>query len=129
MEDTRPRSGSRGGKAPKRGKKSSGAKKESPFTKTQLVSEIAQMVECEKKLAAEMLDALEEITLRQLKQIKVASPLPGLVKIAVVDKPARDARDGINPKTGEKIRIPAKPASKTIKVRALKRLKDAAPSR
>lgn len=48
---------------------------------------------------------------------------PSLFKVLVVTKPARPARDGINPFTGEKIRIKAKPASKAVKVKALKKLK------
>lgn len=106
--------------------RSGSAKKHSdkPMTKTELVHELSEMVQCERKTAAAFLDALEEVTFRQLKQVKVASPLPGLLKIAIVDKPARKAREGINPATGEKIMIKAKPASKAVKVRALKRLKD-----
>jgi nucleoid DNA-binding protein len=43
-----------------------------------------------------------------------------------VKKPARKARPGVNPFTGEEIMIAAKPASTTVKVRPLKKLKDMA---
>ena len=46
------------------------------------------------------------------------------VKIARVKKPARKARMGRNPATGETIKIAAKPAHTAVKVTALKVLKD-----
>ncbi len=50
--------------------------------------------------------------------------LPGLLKMRVVKKPATKARKGVNPFTGEEMMFKAKPASKTVKVAALKGLKD-----
>ena len=50
--------------------------------------------------------------------------IPGLLKMRVVKKPARKARKGINPFTGEEMMFKAKPASKAVKVIALKGLKD-----
>lgn len=50
--------------------------------------------------------------------------VPGLMKIKVVHKPAREARKGINPFTGEETVFKAKPASKGVKILALKGLKD-----
>jgi len=52
--------------------------------------------------------------------------LPGLLKIKTVKKPARRARKGINPFTGEETTFAAKPASTAVKVTALKGLKDMA---
>ena len=52
--------------------------------------------------------------------------LPGLLKIGTVRKPAVKARKGINPFTKEATRFAAKPASTKLKVRPLKKLKDAA---
>lgn len=46
----------------------------------------------------------------------------GLLKFTVVNKPATKARLGKNPFTGEEITIKAKPASRKVKVRALKTL-------
>ncbi len=46
------------------------------------------------------------------------------IKIRKVRKPARKARMGRNPATGESIKIAAKPAHTVIKVTALKALKD-----
>ena len=50
--------------------------------------------------------------------------LPGLLKMRVVKKPARKARLGVNPFTGEEMMFKAKPASKAVKILALKGLKD-----
>jgi nucleoid DNA-binding protein len=50
--------------------------------------------------------------------------VPGLLKLRVVKKPATKARKGTNPFTGEEMMFKAKPASKVVKVSALKGLKD-----
>jgi nucleoid DNA-binding protein len=50
--------------------------------------------------------------------------VPGLLKMRVVKKPARPARKGVNPFTGEEMMFKAKPATKVVKVTALKGLKD-----
>ena len=52
--------------------------------------------------------------------------LPGLLKITAVAVPAKKARKGINPFTGEETVFKAKPATVKVKVRPLKKLKDAA---
>jgi nucleoid DNA-binding protein len=50
--------------------------------------------------------------------------VPGLLKMRVVKKSAKKARKGINPFTGEEMMFKAKPASKVVKISALKGLKD-----
>ena len=52
--------------------------------------------------------------------------LPGLLKITAVNVPAKPRRKGINPFTKEEQWFAAKPASVKVKVRPLKKLKDAA---
>lgn len=52
--------------------------------------------------------------------------LPGILKITAVAVPAKQARKGINPFTGEETVFKAKPATVKVKVRPMKRLKDAA---
>jgi len=54
--------------------------------------------------------------------------LPGLLKITVVNVPAKPKRKGINPFTGEETVFKAKPATVKVKVRPMKKLKDAATS-
>ncbi len=53
--------------------------------------------------------------------------VPGLLKIKVVRKPAKKARKGINPFTGEEMMFKAKPARNVVKAAALKGLKDLVP--
>ena len=52
--------------------------------------------------------------------------IPGLLKLVVVKKPARPAQKGVpNPfRPGELMDISAKPATKVVKARVLKGLKD-----
>lgn len=52
--------------------------------------------------------------------------LPGLLKITAVNVPAKPKRKGINPFTKVEQWFAAKPASVKLKVRPLKKLKDAA---
>ena len=54
--------------------------------------------------------------------------MPGMLKITTVSKPARKARKGINPFTGEETMFKAKPASTAVKIRPLKKLKEFAAS-
>ena len=54
--------------------------------------------------------------------------IPGVMKITTVKKPARKARKGINPFTGEETVFKAKPASIAVKIRPLKKLKEYAAS-
>ncbi len=51
--------------------------------------------------------------------------LPGFAKFVVVKKPARPAREGINPFTKETQMFAAKPASKAVRARPVKAVKDA----
>ena len=52
--------------------------------------------------------------------------LPGILKITAVAVPAKKARKGVNPFTGEETIFKAKPATVRVKVRPMKKLKDAA---
>ena len=51
--------------------------------------------------------------------------LHGFAKFVFVKKPARPAREGINPFTKEKQMFAAKPASKAVRARPVKAVKDA----
>jgi hypothetical protein len=55
-----------------------------------------------------------------------AFTLPGLLKVTVVNVPAKKKRVGIDPFTKQERVFAAKPATVKIKTRALKKLKDAA---
>ena len=49
--------------------------------------------------------------------------LPGLAKLTTVTRPAIRARKGINPFTGEETLFAERPETRTVKIRALKKLK------
>jgi nucleoid DNA-binding protein len=51
--------------------------------------------------------------------------LHGFAKFVVVKKPARPARKGINPFTKQEQTFAAKPATKTVRARPVKAVKDA----
>lgn len=95
-----------------------------PPTKTQILSHIAQNTELTRKQVAAVLGSLEDMIAKELKPRGAGCfNLPGLLKIKVVKKPARKARKGTNPFTGEEMTFKAKPASKAIRVLPLKNLK------
>jgi nucleoid DNA-binding protein len=70
-----------------------------------------------------VLDSLTEIGHKELKKNGIFV-LPGFAKFVVVKKPARPARQGINPFTKEPTTFAAKPASKAVKARPAKAIKD-----
>jgi len=97
------------------------------FTKTQIVTQIAEQNELTKKQVSGVLDSLSDMIEQHVKKRSVGEfVLPGLLKIQTVKKPARKARKGINPFTKQEMMFKAKPASTTVKVRALKKLKEMA---
>lgn len=99
---------------------------EKALTKSQLMSELAEDTGLAKKEVAAVVEALGAEIVRHLKKKGPgAFSLPGLAKFTSVVKPARKARKGINPFTGEEIMIKAKPASRAVRIRPLKALKDA----
>lgn len=97
-----------------------------PPTKSQVIGEIADKTGLTRKEVASVFEALAKIIKKNLsgRNAPGVFSLAGLMKLKVVKKPATKAREGINPFTGEKMMFKAKPASKTVKVQALKALKD-----
>jgi len=95
--------------------------------KTQMLQQIADSTELSKKQVQAVLDELTNIIEGHVKKKGVGEfVLPGLLKITCVKKPATKARKGINPFTGEEVMFKAKPASTSVKVRPLKKLKEMA---
>jgi nucleoid DNA-binding protein len=100
------------------------APKKAP-TKTEVYASIAEATDLTKKQVAAVFDALAtEIGKSLGKRGPGVFTVPGLCKIQVKHKPATKARKGINPFTGEEQMFKAKPARNTVKIRALKALKD-----
>ncbi len=93
--------------------------------KTQILQQIADATELSKKQVQAVLDELTNVIEGHVKKKGVGEfVLPGLLKIITVKKPATKARKGINPFTGEEVTFKAKPASTSVKVRPLKKLKE-----
>ena len=100
------------------------AKSAKPTTKSEIMNFITEETELRKKDVTAVFDALTNIINRDLKKGPGVFTVPGLMKIKVVKKPAVPARKGVNPFTGEEMMFKAKPASKAVKILALKGLKD-----
>ena len=99
----------------------------SRYSKSQIVQEIADITSVARKEVGKMLEHLEDIIARHLSPKGPGEfVLPGILKINAVKKPAKKARKGINPFTGEEVMFKAKPASTAVKVRPLKKLKEMA---
>ena len=93
--------------------------------KTVILQQIADATELSKKQVQAVLDELTNVIEGHIKKKGIGEfVLPGLLKITTVKKPATKARKGINPFTGEEVMFKAKPASTSVKVRPLKKLKE-----
>ncbi|MDH4072122.1 MAG: HU family DNA-binding protein [Gammaproteobacteria bacterium] len=97
-----------------------------PPSKSQIYAQIAEDTGLTKKDVAAVFDSLSAQIKKNLGGRKATGlfTIPGLMKLKVVKKPARKARKGTNPFTGEEMMFKAKPASKAVKVLPLKGLKD-----
>ncbi len=97
------------------------------YTKTQMLTQIADNTELSRKQVQSVLNELTDIIEGHVKKRACGEfVLPGLMKIVTVKKPAKKARKGINPFTGEETMFKAKPASIAVKIRPLKKLKEMA---
>jgi len=97
------------------------------LSKSGLVAHIADATSIAAKDVRAVLSALEGAVHASVSKKGAGSfTLPGLLKISAVNVPAKPKRKGINPFTKEEQWFAAKPASVKVKVRPLKKLKDAA---
>jgi len=105
--------------------KAAAASKAKPMTKSEVVRHIAEENDLTRAQAAGTIESLEKLMKRELgRRGPGVFNLAGLLKIKIAMKPATKARKGINPFTGEEMTIKAKPARKTVRVTALKKLKE-----
>jgi len=125
--------------APKKTPKASASKSAAPataatmkpiktaFNKTSLIAHLAQTAGLEPKAAKAFMAALESTVLASVHKKGLGGfTLPGLMKVTALQVPAKKKRVGIDPFTKIERTFAAKPATTKIKVRALKKLKDAA---
>ena len=99
------------------------AKKNAAPTKSEILAQISKDTGLAKKQVGDALESLTNVVKKSLKGSGLFT-LPGLLKMKVVKKPATKAREGVNPFTGEKMMFKAKPASKKVRIAALKSLKE-----
>lgn len=98
-----------------------------PLSKSTLVSHIVEQSGIDSKSVKAVLASLEgAISASVHKKGAGTFTLPGLLKITSVAVAAKPKRKGKDPFTGEERWFAAKPASVKVKVRPLKKLKDAA---
>jgi nucleoid DNA-binding protein len=111
-------------------KKAAPPKKAAPamkqkMTKSQIVASVADSTGLTKKQVSSVLDEMDTLIERSIKKRSIGEfTIPGMMKITTVKKPAKKARKGINPFTGEETVFKAKPASVAVKVRPLKKMKE-----
>jgi hypothetical protein len=97
------------------------------FNKTSLITHLAELAAVEVKIVKSIIASLEATVLASINKKGLGSfTLPGLLKVNVINVPAKKKRTGIDPFTKLERVFAAKPATVKIKTRALKKLKDAA---
>jgi DNA-binding protein HU-beta len=94
------------------------------MTKTELAKIVAKKVGYTNEAAMLTVDALAEAIVDAVREGHDVI-IGGVIRIKTVATKARPARPGRNPKTGEVIQIPAKPAGKKVKVSAMGALRKA----
>jgi DNA-binding protein HU-beta len=94
------------------------------MTKSQLIDAISESSAVAKNDVKAVIENMAIVGYKELNE-SGEFVIPGFVKMSVVNKPATEARSGINPFTKEPMEFAAKPASKTLKASALKVAKDA----
>jgi len=101
-------------------------KLEKAMSKSEILAEIAAATELPRKDVGRVLDQLAVLIERHIAKKSVGTfTLPGLLKVKVVQTPARPARKGVpNPfRPGETMDVAARPARRKVKVLPLKKLK------
>ena len=96
------------------------------FNKTTLQTHLAEVAGVEPKVAKAVLAALEATIVAFMSKKGLGEfTLPGLLKITAQAIPAKKKRRGIDPFTKVEREFAAKPATVRVKVRPLKKIKDA----
>lgn len=96
-----------------------------PPTKSETMAAVAEKSGMSKRDIQKVLDALQEVARSSLRTAGEFT-YPGIGKAKIKVKPAVPAGMRKNPFTGETKMGPAKPASRTVKLAAVKALKDLA---
>src|SRR5436190_3515991 len=94
------------------------------MTKNQLIDAIAERTQVSKGDVKVVIEQMATVGYKELNE-SGEFVIPGFAKMSVVNKPATEARSGVNPFTKEPMQFAAKPASKSVKASPLKVAKDA----
>ena len=107
-------------------KTAAGGGSKKAMSKSGLIQAITEAVgdEMSRKQVKTVIESLIDVGHRELKKSGVFT-LPGFAKFRVVKRPATKARQGINPFTKQPQTFAAKPASKSVRARPIKAIKDA----
>jgi len=89
------------------------------LSKSQIAATIAEKHTLTKKQAVEILESIAQLA---YKQAKNTFTVPGLGKLVLVNRPAREMTMQFGPNKGKAIKIPAK---RVVKFRVAKAAKDA----
>merc|ERR1711988_1038488 len=100
------------------------AMKGAAMTATAVYQSVAETTGLKTKEVKGTLEAIMGVASEELKKTG-SFKLAGMLNMKLKKKPATPARKGVNPFTKEPCVFKAKPASKTVKVLAMKKLKEA----
>ena len=94
-------------------------------TKSEMFKQLAESTNLSRKQIAAVFDGLAQIVKDDLgKKGPGICTIPGLLKIKRIHRPAKPAREGINPFTKEPTTSKAQPARNVVKAQPLKSLKE-----
>src|SRR6202789_4632588 len=94
------------------------------MTKNQLIDAIAEETQVSKSDVKAVIEHLVTVGYKELNEAG-EFVVPGFVKMSVVNKPATEARSGVNPFTKAPMEFAAKPTTTSVKASPLKVAKDA----
>merc|ERR1712078_298382 len=100
------------------------AMKSGVLTQSQVVASVAETNGLKNKQVKGVIDALFGVAAQEIKK-NGNFKLAGMLNLKLKKKPATPAKKGINPFTKEPCVFKAKPASKTVRALAMKKLKEA----
>jgi nucleoid DNA-binding protein len=100
------------------------AMKSGVLTQTQVIASVAETNGLKNKQVKGVIDTLFGVAASEIKK-NGNFKLGGMLNLKLKKKPATPAKKGINPFTKEPCVFKAKPASKTVRALALKKLKEA----
>jgi nucleoid DNA-binding protein len=94
-------------------------------SKSEIYAKISETTGLTKKQVQQVIDSLTDVVAETMsKKGSGMFALPGLLKIKRVHKPATKGGTRTNPFTGQPMEVKPKPARNTVKVLALKKLKE-----